>query len=417
MLTIPSFIVSGAEAALALQTDGKTLLAGNEAGLPASIAAVRLNANGTLDSTFGTGGVQILSKTATFAIFAVTAVGLQPDGRIVIVGGPDDTGGPDGFDVIRLNPSGSLDTSFNQTGELSITTTNSFFGFKPQGAAAIVVQADGQIVVAGSLGDPSIDFELAQIDSNGTLDQTFGNAGLQMVAFNQHPGQLPAGSGNANALALTTDGKLVVAGLAQIPDGSGPDNAFGAARLLLGTATPTPAPTPTPTPSPTPTPTPTPTPSPTRTPTLRPPPSPAPPPKAPLKSPTSGAKRTKTLLYAQPRPANVGRKVTITATVESLGHGGGTPFGEVAFYDGPNLLSYARLKAGKARYSTATLVATTHKMCAVYVGSGNFEGSESGTLNEKIRTGHSKSLLSRSVLLAEASKSTPSKPVAGAHEP
>ena len=224
--TISSFAAAGAEPALALQPDGKIILAGNEAGLPTSIAAVRLNANGTLDSTFGTGGVQILSKTATFAIFVVSAVGLQPDGRIVIVGGPDDTGGPDGFDVIRLNASGGLDTSFNQTGELSVTTTNSFFGFKPQGATAVDVQPDGQIVVAGSLGDPSIDFELARIDSNGTLDQTFGNAGLQMVAFNQHPGQLPAGSGDANALALTTDGKLVVAGLAQIPDGSGLDSAF-----------------------------------------------------------------------------------------------------------------------------------------------------------------------------------------------
>ncbi len=211
--------ISGISPAMTLQSDSKIILAGNEPagpGGPPPIVAVRLNSNGSPDSTFGNGGIKVLSQTATFLIFAVNAVGIQPDGAIVIAGGPDDTGGPDGLDVARLTASGTIDTSFNQTGEVSITSSNSVFGFKPQ-ANSVVVQPNGQIIAAGSLGDPDTDFELARLNPNGSVDKTFGTSGIQSITFNPQTNS----SGNATALALTPDGKLIVAGVAQPTNGNG----------------------------------------------------------------------------------------------------------------------------------------------------------------------------------------------------
>ena len=305
MTTISSFTASGNSPAVALQANGEILLAGNR--VDHAIAVAKLTSNGTLDSTFGTAGVQFLPSAGTFSTFGVAAVAVQSNSDdIVIAGGPDDTGGPDGFDVARLTASGTLDMSFNQTGERSITDPSSVYGDKPEGASAVVVQPDGDIIVAGSLGDPSIDFELARIDPDGTQDETFGTAGVQMVAFNQHPGQLPAGAGNANALALTLDGEVVVAGLAQIPNGTGLEDAFGAARLILGSPTPTPTPPHTPTPTPT-------TPTPTRTPPHT--PIPVPP---PARSPQPGGNPnhpTKSALTISPKIAKFGKPVTLTASV------------------------------------------------------------------------------------------------------
>ena len=366
-----------------------------------SFAVIRLNIDGSLDATFGSGGMQSYPNIPGTA----NAVALQTDGRIVMAAGGEGqkANGSEGqFLVARLDPNGTLDTSVDNTGFLTVVGPGLGDGFNPNGTNAVVVEPDGRIVADGSSDDPNIAFQLARIDANGTLDPTFGNAGLQTVAFN------PGSGGDANALALTPDGKLVVAGLAPVPE-----DAFGVARLVLGTSTPTPT-SPTPT-SPTPT-------SPTRTPTsptpTSPPPNPTPPPVtlpiAPAKpptSPTSGAHRTKTLLSAQPRPANVGRKIVFTAAVEILGHGGGTPIGVVTFYDGTKVLGQSELKRGGAKISTSSLMVGTHSIHVVYAGSGNFYGSDSKTLNEKIRPGHSKSLLSTSAILVQVSESNPSKPI------
>ncbi len=197
-------------------------------------------------------------------------------------------------------------------------------------------------------------------------------------------------------------------------------DSIGVLRFVT-TPTPTPAPTPTPTPAPTPTPSPTPTPTPTPapipTPTPGPTSTPTPAPGKPPASPTSGANRTKTLLTSKPRPSNVGRTVTFVATVESVGRGGGTPIGDVTFYDGTTVLeSGVGLKRGKASLSISSLTVGTHKISVQYVGSGNFEGSRSSVLNEKIRPGRSKWLVSTDEFLVQASGAIFSKPEKRTHE-
>ena len=118
-------------------------------------------------------------------------------------------------------------------------------------------------------------------------------------------------------------------------------------------------------------------------------------------SPTSGgAHRTKTLLTAKPRPSNIGQRVTVVATVEGVGRGGGKPIGDVTFYDGAIVLeSDVALKGGKATLKTSSLIVGPHRIWVQYSGGGNFEASRSIFLNEKVRAGRSKHLVSMAEIL------------------
>jgi streptogramin lyase len=112
--------------------------------------------------------------------------------------------------------------------------------------------------------------------------------------------------------------------------------------------------------------------------------------------PTSGgAHRTKTLLTAKPRPSNFGQNVTVVATVEYVGRGGGKPIGDVTFYDGAIVLeSDVALKGGKATLKISSLSVGPHRIWVQYSGGGDFEASRSIFLNEKVRAGRSKRLVS-----------------------
>ena len=116
--------------------------------------------------------------------------------------------------------------------------------------------------------------------------------------------------------------------------------------------------------------------------------------------PTSGTHSTKVLLTAKPRPSNFGQKVTFVAAVESVGHSGGQPIGDVTFFDGAIVLERdVALKAGKATLRTSSLIVGTHRIWVQYSGGGNFEASRSIFLNEKVRAGRSKRLVSTAEIL------------------
>jgi uncharacterized delta-60 repeat protein len=99
----------------------------------AAFAVIRFNANGTVDQTFGTGGV----ATATFgnAVQSAQAVLVQPDGKIlvggqVLFGGrpPRDIGG-----LARFNSNGSIDTTFGSGGQEPVPNSNSRRGRRRAG--------------------------------------------------------------------------------------------------------------------------------------------------------------------------------------------------------------------------------------------------------------------------------------------
>jgi uncharacterized delta-60 repeat protein len=155
-------------AATAIQSDGKILVAGSVGG---EAGVVRYTTNGTLDSSFGTGGIVINSSTGPGFGLA-----LQPDGKIVV--GANGTTSTFSLEVIRYNTDGSLDTSFGTGG---IASSQPFGGlFFGPATGGVAVEPDGKIMIAvtsTSLG-PSV---VARLLSNGQFDSSFGTDGAALL--------------------------------------------------------------------------------------------------------------------------------------------------------------------------------------------------------------------------------------------
>ncbi|MER6352930.1 delta-60 repeat domain-containing protein, partial [Streptomyces sp. NPDC001634] len=184
--------------AVAVQTDGKIVVAGFSNTGISNFAVARYNTDGSLDPTFnGTGAVTTDFGGEDLAL----GVALQADGKIVAVGFTS-VFGSDDFALARYNTDGSLDSTFGTGGKV-ITD----FGTGGNDIAnGVVVQTDGKIVAAGSSDTAGTnDFGLARYNTNGSLDNTFGTGGLVTTDFGGISDQ-------AFGVALQTDGKIVAAG-------------------------------------------------------------------------------------------------------------------------------------------------------------------------------------------------------------
>lgn len=189
--------------AMALQADGKIVLAGQSitpVSPPAEdFAVVRYNSDGSLDTTFGMGGIVITDFGASF-FEGASSVALDSAGRIVVAGGSFTFATHRDFAVARYNPDGSLDTTFDGDGRVMtpVSLTNIDV------AADVAIQADDRIVVAGFANS---DFALARYNTDGSVDLTFGGAGIGTVTTNF--GGLFA---DATAVLIQPDGKLLAVG-------------------------------------------------------------------------------------------------------------------------------------------------------------------------------------------------------------
>jgi uncharacterized delta-60 repeat protein len=219
--------ISGDDKALAVvvQNDGKLVAAGYATGTDTNFALARYTAAGALDTSFNAGGTKPGTITTDFGSGndAVQALVLQPDGKIIAVGGAGDGASSD-FALARYNNNGTLDTTFNSGGTKPGTVTTDFSGDADKAYAA-AIQPDGKIVVAGNATVSGVSgFAVARYNSDGTLDFAFNPGGAK-------PGTLvtAVGPGNATAkaLALQPDGELVVAGYAI---NASSNNDFAAAR-------------------------------------------------------------------------------------------------------------------------------------------------------------------------------------------
>lgn len=211
--------------ALALQDDGKLLVAGYAAGqTDDDFALVRYNSDGSLDTSFDTDGFAINNLGGNDDGYAVA---IQPDEKILVAG----SSGTD-FALARYNSDGSLDTSFDSDGFAINNLGGNDYGF------ALTLQSDEKILVAGSSGS---DFALVRYQTDGSLDTTFGSNDKVTTDL--------GGQDFGAALTLQADGKLIVAGYSS--------GNFALARYTLigdlpSTATPTPTSTLVPTTVPTP---------------------------------------------------------------------------------------------------------------------------------------------------------------------
>ena len=185
--------------ATAIQPDGKIVVVGGSNDREDRFAVARYNTNGSLDETFGGDGTVTTDFGPGFA--HSEAVGVLPDGKIVVVGGSDR-----GFAVARYDLDGSLDETFGGGGTVTTLIGGGSF------ANAMAVQPDGKIVAAGwAVGPQAFSFALARYNDDGSLDRTFGTDGTVRTGF---PG-FRAPDAIANAIALQPDGKIVAAGQVQ----------------------------------------------------------------------------------------------------------------------------------------------------------------------------------------------------------
>ncbi len=185
-----------------IQPDGKIVVAGlSYIDAPIiSFAIVRYNSNGSLDTTFGTGGKVTTAMGTTYHIDYGTSVALQPDGKIIVAGYTYPSG-VGLFKVVRYNTDGSLDATF---GTLGIVTTS--LGTGNSYGYSVALQPDGKIVVAGYCNESAnnIGFALVRYTSNGILDTTFGTGGKVTTAVGSNA--------YGRSVAIQPDGKIVVAG-------------------------------------------------------------------------------------------------------------------------------------------------------------------------------------------------------------
>jgi uncharacterized delta-60 repeat protein len=179
------FVQSVAEA-VAVDAAGKIIVAidgTTDSGSQRGIAIVRYNSDGTLDMTFGSNGLALAGPGE------VSAMAIQPDGRIVVAGS--------GFSVARFMADGSPDASFGSGGQVSTLVRGLSYD--------LALQEDGRIVLGGYVepvqgGGGFI--ALVRYNSDGSLDTSFGSSGVVLSDL----------QGQARAVTVQPDGRILTAG-------------------------------------------------------------------------------------------------------------------------------------------------------------------------------------------------------------
>jgi uncharacterized delta-60 repeat protein len=189
------------------QADGK-IVASGRCGVPPNLlfCVARYTSTGALDATFGVGGkVRFIAGTSGLTT-AVGAAALQPDGKIVLASICLNSGYQ--LCIARLSAGGALDTSFNTDG-IVVTTFNSNDSYIGGQGISIALQADGKIVATrpcSSSSDPfNEEFCVARYHGSGALDTNFDVDGRVLTSMGTAFDQ-------PNAVAIHSDGKIVVAG-------------------------------------------------------------------------------------------------------------------------------------------------------------------------------------------------------------
>ena len=189
-----------------LQPDGKIVVGGNiyDFLLESDYALARFLPDGTLDSAFGNNGFVVFDFDAPFDI--CTGIVLQPDGKIVAAGIFSDNFTTQ-VSGLRLLPDGTIDSTFGVNGKVLIPVGD--YGVY---CTDVQLQADGKLLLSGMVEDVDYrDFFVLRLQSNGTLDPDFGNAGITITSAS-------AKDDNSYALTLLPNGGCVLTGRSDSPN-------------------------------------------------------------------------------------------------------------------------------------------------------------------------------------------------------
>lgn len=209
---------------VAIQSDGKIVVGGHMDDTSfttladtGGFAIARFNIDGSLDKTFDGDGKLTIDMPGVEESF-VSAVAIQPDGKILAAGRAGTRGrfapptsDQQDFAIARLMPNGKLDNTFGsalginnlRSGKLTIGFGND----DDEGAKAISLAPDGKIVVGGVGGLGTSRFAVARLNSNGTLDSSFGDGISGAGRFNN----LLLGT-NFKDMHVSADGSVTIVG-------------------------------------------------------------------------------------------------------------------------------------------------------------------------------------------------------------
>jgi uncharacterized delta-60 repeat protein len=197
---------------VAIQNDGKIVMTGRTSdGVYSDVALVRYLANGTIDNTFDSDGIRTLALEP-YEDYATTIIQLS-SGKL-LVGGISNTE----FALMRFNVNGTLDNTFSNDGIVKADMNDSF-----DELLDFAIDAEGRIVAVGHSLYNLYDIAVLRFNANGTLDNLFSLDGKATVDFSQ---TYDYGYG----VALQPDGKIVVAGVTDAT-ASGNQNDFAILRI------------------------------------------------------------------------------------------------------------------------------------------------------------------------------------------
>lgn len=218
-VTVPIGTVNQKGNAVAIQADGKIVVAGSAGnGLNSDFAIIRLNSNGTLDNAFDSDGkvmTNFAGWDANNSNDYATSVAIQSDGKIVVAGygmylGSNGFSTVDEFSLARYNSDGSLDSSFNGNGKVHTRFGNTIAGY----SNAILIQPDGKILVSGYIQQSNTkNFAMIRYLSDGSLDTTFDGDGIVLTAVGTPNSGLSVVD-ESHCMAIQSDGKIVLGGFA-----------------------------------------------------------------------------------------------------------------------------------------------------------------------------------------------------------
>ena len=188
---------------IAIQSDQKIVVSGAEVGIGAKapdLLVLRLNSNGSLDSSFGSKGVFAYSAAGDFADYG-NVVRIQTDDKIV-VGGATSDGLRFKTLLLRLGTGGALDAGFGKGGVVLYEGPAKAYDYTYD----IALQKDNKILLSGVSSDGmNNDAVVTRFQANGAIDPTFGDSGV--FTFDT-----TSADNSANAITLQPDGKIVAAG-------------------------------------------------------------------------------------------------------------------------------------------------------------------------------------------------------------
>jgi uncharacterized delta-60 repeat protein len=179
------------------------------------ILVVRLNTNGTLDTSFGGGLGYVITARAAGGGYEGNAVAIDAAGKIVVAGSSTETGSEDSFALARYTTTGALDTSFGTGGVVETRMSTAMWSNDKGNAVAI--DASGKIVVGGwAVTTNNYDFALARYTPAGVLDISFDTDGKVFTNFDSSNSSYDL----LHDLAIDSSGKIVAVGQTNAAQGT-----------------------------------------------------------------------------------------------------------------------------------------------------------------------------------------------------